>query len=282
MHKAEIVAVTLVLLFQSMSALVNWKSSSCESQFESVSDAYCQVVMAELAEKTNLTTRLTSAPGIWRLVEVRLGKAPTEGDTPPMMSSDLLHFLGHAVLWISTVQQRKTSGRPLRSVETGFAAGFSATALLAAAHGSGLALRHSAFDPFQTSDWGNRGLKAVDRLFARYPAPAVHFEYVSLPASVGLSQMYAKGECIDFAFMDDGHKFDDNMVELYFLNKMMGPGALLVMDDIWLPSVRATMSFAKSNLPFKQVLLTERFVALLKTGRDSRDWNHYNAFDAAE
>eukprot|EP00746_Dinoflagellata_sp_MGD_P107554 gnl/MRDRNA2_/MRDRNA2_45566_c0_seq1.p1 gnl/MRDRNA2_/MRDRNA2_45566_c0~~gnl/MRDRNA2_/MRDRNA2_45566_c0_seq1.p1 ORF type:complete len:204 (+),score=38.05 gnl/MRDRNA2_/MRDRNA2_45566_c0_seq1:74-613(+) len=177
---------------------------------------------------------------------------------------------------MSTTRQ---PGRPLRTVETGFAAGFSATALLGAALGSGLGLHHSAFDPFQLSDWNNRGGKAVASFLAKYPSKLVRFDHVALPAAVGLSTMHAQGECIDFAFMDDGHKFDDNMVELYFLNKLMGAGALLIMDDVWLPSVRATLSFAKRNLPYRQVLLTERFVALLKMHKDSRDWNHFNTFE---
>ena len=38
--------------------------------------------------------------------------------------------------------------------------------------------------------------------------------------------------------MDDGHKFDENIVELYHVSKLLSVGGVLIIHDSWMPSVR--------------------------------------------
>ena len=103
--------------------------------------------------------------------------------------------------------------------------------------------------------------------------------------------------------MDDGHKFDDNMVELALINSMMPAGGILVIDDTLMPSVAATISYIEArvvesarsppsipsfrgaalqaNLPYERITINERFVAFVKHRKDVRAWNHYSPFDAS-
>ena len=48
--------------------------------------------------------------------------------------------------------------------------------------------------------------------------------------------------CIDLIFMDDGHRFDDNLLELYYAHRLLKVGGVLVMHDVWMPSVKKVRS----------------------------------------
>ena len=39
---------------------------------------------------------------------------------------------------------------------------------------------------------------------------------------------------------NEPHEYDDNIVELYFAVRMLRQGGFLVIDDAWMPSVKAT------------------------------------------
>lgn len=225
-----------------------------------------------LTATTSLDEALGAAPGIWQYV-----RSQEEVNRHSAVDFKGMDLLGRLVLWAA--EGRK--GEPLRTVETGFAQGHSALALVGSARGAGLQSRHTALDPYQEEVWGNHGNTAVTRLIQRYGAGNVTFSHLALPAAVGLSDMHKAGECVDVAFMDDGHKFDDNMSELYFLNRMMGPGGVIVIDDTGMKSVNATVNFVEANLPFRQVKSPcHRYAILVKTAKDERSWTHYQHFGA--
>ena len=48
--------------------------------------------------------------------------------------------------------------------------------------------------------------------------------------------------------MDDGHKFDDNLLELYSVSKVLSLGGVLLLHDVWLPSTNKTLEFIDHNL----------------------------------
>ena len=92
--------------------------------------------------------------------------------------------------------------------------------------------------------------------------------------------MYSEGTCLDFAFMDDGHRFDENMVELYFINKMLKVGGVLIIDDVnSFRSVNATVSFIETNLPYVRFHLIDQLASFVKVGKDKRHWSHFKSFD---
>ena len=148
---------------------------------------------------------------------------------------------------------------------------------------SNASIRHTAFDPYQEDHWKYTGVKAVGDLLALNAAGArnVDFKHSAKPAAIGLAEMEDQGECVHFAFLDDGHSFDDNMVELYFVNKMLVSGGILIFDDNQMPSVKATADFIETNLPYRRMKSPNRFAAFVKTDRDSRKWNHYTSFKAS-
>lgn len=221
----------------------------------------------------DLQNELHAKPDIWNFI---VREAKTNQHNSDTRLSEM-KFLAKSVIWSAKL----SNGGLLRTIETGFAEGHSAISMLAASIGQGIPHEHTAFDPYEESDYQNHGRDAVERL--RQEAGPEHIENSTFTmsaqsAGIGLAKMHEMGKCVHIAYMDDGHKFDDNMVELYFINKMMPPGGLLVMDDIWMPSVASTANFIEQNLPFKRIHKGPQFHAFLKTNSDERKWTHFESF----
>jgi len=181
-------------------------------------------------------------------------------------------------------------------VETGMAIASSTVALLGSLYTRDESdtfvdsLTVHSIDPFQKGGFGGAGLDHIELALEKFgqtfegykvrePSHVFHLNY----ASVSMGELYDSSYSADFIFMDDGHKYDDNIVELYFATKMLRQGGFLVIDDAWMPSVVATLEYATSNLPFVQIHgLYKRGVVLLKTGDDHRVWDFHERFCTPE
>ena len=171
------------------------------------------------------------------------------------------------------------------TAETGFASGMSALAIMGALSGSA---SHYAIDPFQPA-FGNAGVRGAQQFVStRPPGQAPRFVHVNETASVGMAWLLRRRQCFDLIFLDDGHKFDDNMLELYYASKLLAVGGLLVMHDTWLKSVKATVNFIGANLKFLELLPhpnegkpSELFmqVAVKRSARDLRKFRHFASFE---
>ena len=91
-----------------------------------------------------------------------------------------------------------------------------------------------------------------------------------------------------------GHKFDDNLVELYSVSRLLAVGGVLLLHDAWMPSVQKTRDFISTNLRnLAQFNITRprrpgrsasalsaptTIVAFVKLRGDRREWDHYAAF----
>jgi hypothetical protein len=177
-------------------------------------------------------------------------------------------------------------------IETGMAIATSTVALLGsfyARDGSDTfvdSLTVHSIDPYQQQGYKKSGLNNVQaalerfgQTFEGYKGREPSHVYHNNSAALSMAELYASTSCADLIFMDDGHKYDDNMLELYFSTRLLRPGGILVIDDIWMPSVKVTLAYATSNLPFVQIHgLYERGVVLLKTGNDDREWDFHVEF----
>ena len=134
-------------------------------------------------------------------------------------------------------------------IEIGLAYGSSALAIgeaLVAVGGPDA--RHLVIDPFQRVGVQQRRLGAVVLGGARCD----HRPHRS-KSSVALPQLYAEDFVADAAFVDGSHRFHEVFVDLYFLRKIVRPGGLVVIDDDWVPSVRAAARYYERNLSWREV-----------------------------
>ncbi|TAH34611.1 MAG: class I SAM-dependent methyltransferase [Planctomycetota bacterium] len=136
---------------------------------------------------------------------------------------------------------------PVRCLETGLAYGLSALFICEALLRSGQPeVRHCAIDPRQGWRFDNAGLRSLRRA-----GLGDLVEFHREDSQLVLPRLLAEGRRFDFAFVDGDHNYDAVFVDLYFLHRLMAPGGLIVVDDLWMPSVRTAVRFFETNLGYR-------------------------------
>ena len=100
---------------------------------------------------------------------------------------------------------------------------------------------------------------------------------------MAVAWLHTKRACFDAFFIDDGHKFDDALVELFHVHKMLAVGGALMLHDTWMPSIQRVESFIQTNLPFLHKVPNPLghgccITIYTKSDVDRREWNHYVPF----
>lgn len=153
-----------------------------------------------------------------------------------------------------------------RCIETGFAHGLSGLHLVQAMYENGCdEPTHVAMDPFQDKRWGDSGLVLFERagVRERLQFEYRHSEYV-LPQLIE-----SAAEPFDLAFVDGGHLFEMAFMDIGYLLRLVRPGGLVVVDDVWMPSVRWAIDYWCKNLGVTQ-RTEERKARLLGRRRPPR------------
>ncbi|MEZ6013853.1 MAG: class I SAM-dependent methyltransferase [Planctomycetota bacterium] len=172
-----------------------------------------------------------------------------------------------------------------RTLETGFAFGLSGLFMLRAALRNGASPYdgpvHTALDPFQSTTWRRAGL----RLFAQ--AGVSHLlRFEAAYSELQLPRFVEAGEQFDAVLIDGGHRFEMAFADLLFASRLVRPGGAVIVDDVWLPSVRAAVEYFTTNVGLMRDERTsgpagEHF-AVLRMPRElpKRAWDHYQPFYA--
>jgi predicted O-methyltransferase YrrM len=128
-----------------------------------------------------------------------------------------------------------------RTVEVGLALGMSALFLCQAVlrHGG----RHVAIDPFQRESWDGAALRTL-----REAGVEGFVEVIEEESQLALPRLVTEGRQFDFAFVDGDHRFEGVFLDLYFMTRLVKPGGLIVVDDMWMPSVRMAVAYVERNL----------------------------------
>lgn len=128
-----------------------------------------------------------------------------------------------------------------RTIEVGLALGLSALYLCRAV--SERAGRHVAVDPFQQESWGGAGLRTLRDAGAEQIVEVIEEE-----SQLALPGLVAQGREFDFAFIDGDHRFEGVFLDIYYMTRLVRPGGLIVVDDLWMPSVRMAVAYVERNL----------------------------------
>lgn len=164
--------------------------------------------------------------------------------------------------------------RPQVSIEVGMAYGYSTIFIADAMHEGGYG-QHFAIDPFQRTHWKGIALAAMDAL--DFGLRVRHVNDFSLPALV---RMHEQGVRADFVFIDGMHTFDGAFVDFVCADRLLNVGGVIVLDDMWMPSIRKVAAFVRANLRHFEVLATpvDNVLCVRKTGLDTRAWDHFVDF----
>jgi predicted O-methyltransferase YrrM len=158
----------------------------------------------------------------------------------------------------------------MRSLEVGLAYGFSTIWIMDALAEEG---SHVAIDPFQSSYWQGVGLTQAKRLTSK------RFEFLEDYSIHVLSDYIRAGEKFDFIFIDGNHRFDDVLVDFYLADQILKVGGVMVLDDIWMASIRTVHSFVLANRAYEPIPQRSNIMAALRKQKDDdRDWRHFRPF----
>jgi predicted O-methyltransferase YrrM len=127
------------------------------------------------------------------------------------------------------------------TIEVGLALGISTLFLCEAVmrHGG----RHTAIDPFQQESWNGAGLRTL-----RDAGVDEVVEVIEEESQLALPRLASEGRRFDFAFVDGDHRFEGVFLDLYFMTRLVSPGGLVVVDDMWMPAARTAVAYVQRNL----------------------------------
>ncbi|WP_255951927.1 class I SAM-dependent methyltransferase [Streptomyces odontomachi] len=108
--------------------------------------------------------------------------------------------------------------------------------------------RHVVIDPFQYTAYDGVGWELL--CSAGLDGVA---ELVTEPSQRFLPRLVAAGFAADAAFVDGSHHFHNVFVDLVFLGEIVRPGGIVVLDDVWWPSVGAAVAYFETNLGWRPV-----------------------------
>jgi predicted O-methyltransferase YrrM len=142
--------------------------------------------------------------------------------------------------------------KPKCSIEIGCAYGISSLFICEALADVG-AERHIIIDPYQLGsghqgpDSGYEGIGLLNLKRAGLDRIVDFHGEVSFRC---LPRLLEQGVKADFAFVDGMHTFDYAFTDFFFLDKMLGPGGVIIFDDLGYPSIRKLCRYIVRNLPY--------------------------------
>jgi len=145
--------------------------------------------------------------------------------------------------------------KPRCSIEIGCAYGISSLFICEALADVG-AERHIIIDPYQLGaghqgpDSGYEGIGLLNLKRAGLDRIVDFHAELSFRC---LPRLLEQGVKADFAFIDGMHTFDYAFADFFFLDKMLGPGGVVIFDDLGYPSIRKLCRYIVRNLPYHPI-----------------------------
>jgi predicted O-methyltransferase YrrM len=193
-----------------------------------------------------------------------LGIDGQQYDTQPFITDSEGQVLYQSVL----------DAKPMLALEIGFLHGYSTLHILQglADVGSGQLL---SIDPFQFDSFAH-GIGIMN--VRRAGLDRNHLFWLGASQFV-LPYLCQREVRVDFAFIDGSHLLDFTLLEFFYIDKMIGPGARVVLHDYMNPSVFTAAQFIEANLPYMALPCLEKNLRILyKKENDSRPWYYFVPF----
>ena len=109
---------------------------------------------------------------------------------------------------------------------------------------------------------------------------SVDFALLPERSEMALTDLARQGRTFGLTFIDGYHRFDDVLVDFTLAARMCPEGGVIVLHDMWLPSIAAVASFLRTNrVDFAEVQTgCPNLFAMRRIADDERDWTHFVAF----
>ncbi len=137
-----------------------------------------------------------------------------------------------------------------QTLEIGCAYGLSSLHVSGALRGRPGA-HHTIIDPGQFTEWHGVGVHQL----ALCGVDA--YTLIQEPSEIALPQLLKDGRTFQFAVIDGWHTFDHTLLDFFFVNRLLEPGGIVVIDDLQLPGIRKVARYI-TNYPNYRVAGTAR------------------------
>ena len=164
--------------------------------------------------------------------------------------------------------------KPIRTLEIGIAYGFSTMYFLAAIKANGMG-SHVAMDPLEITYWHGIGLKKVQEM-----GMDRSFRFIQEKSFLELPGLAREGLHFEVIFIDGNHRFDDVLLDFTLSDYVCAKGGYIILDDLWMPSIRKAVSFIESNRSDyeRQDTPIANIQVFKKLDDDRRQWDHFVPF----
>jgi predicted O-methyltransferase YrrM len=130
-----------------------------------------------------------------------------------------------------------------RTLETGLGFAVSTLFICEGLLANGPEARHVAIDPRLLNSHVDAGLRTLEEAGVRDVV-----EFHAERSELVLPRLLAEGRRFDLAFVDGNHRFEGVFLDLVYCGRLLGPGAVVFVDDMQLPAVRRATAFCIANL----------------------------------
>ena len=148
-----------------------------------------------------------------------------------------------------------------KTLEVGMAYGLS-TVAICQAHADKGSGSHIAIDPYQRKTWKSIGLLNIERA-----GLTQKLRFIEENSAIALPQLVVENKKLDLAFIDGCHLFDYTLLEFFYVDMLLETDGLIIFDDLWMPSIRKTVSFVLENRAYKLLPLKAKSNWKQKIGR---------------
>jgi predicted O-methyltransferase YrrM len=159
--------------------------------------------------------------------------------------------------------------KPKATLEIGLAYGFSTVYFLAAISENGVG-HHTAVDPFQKYAHG------IGQRHTQSLGMSDRFRLIEEKSVSALLHLAEREEVFELIFIDGSHRFDDVLMDFTLAAELCPMGGNVILDDLWMPSVRRAVAFIRSNRSDFEEIKTQvwNIAQFRRIGKDARDWHH--------
>ncbi|MEO6215929.1 MAG: class I SAM-dependent methyltransferase [Sphingomonas sp.] len=166
--------------------------------------------------------------------------------------------------------------RPQAVLEIGLGWGYSASAL----QSLGSVERHVIVEKVR----GTERLTIAEENLANFSRPGTNLEIRWEDSAIALAELWREGEKFDLILIDGGHRFENVFMDFYYAGQLANPGAIVLLDDAWMPAVKTAISFFERNMPDLWTPLPMREGSALRIfahsgKREKREWDYFVPFE---